>query len=208
MEVMNSQKKGRCTAFDGMRCVASGELQEVAGKVKKLIEQGKAQSILIFDDLSSEPVEVDFRGTVEDVQKRLEYSGGSPESAAEALNSEPETRQGPGRPKLGVVPREVTLLPRHWEWLSRQPGGASVALRKLVEDARKGSGEQDRLRSSQESLYRFMSAMAGDLPGFEEASRAMFALDAERFHEEVGQWPPDIRRHVGTLSAPVFRIAH
>lgn len=203
-KAMSRQDRGLCTAFDGIRCIASGELQQVAGKVKKLIDQGDALSVLIFDDVSSELVEVDFRGTREDVLKSLEHRILMVESTSEELSSEPASQRGPGRPKLGVVPREVTLLPRHWEWLNRQPGGASVALRKIVEEARRMNSERDILRLSQESLYRFMHAMTGDLPGFEEATRALFAQDPEKFNEIVALWPVDIREQVRKLSAHAF----
>jgi hypothetical protein len=96
---------------------------------------------------------------------------------------------------LGVVAREVTLLPRHWEWLAAQSGGASVALRKLVEEARRTHGEKDRLRRTQERAYCFMSAIAGDLPGFEEAARALFASDRPKFTERIAHWPADLRDH-------------
>ena len=109
-------------------------------------------------------------------------------------------RSGPGRPKLGVVAREVTLLPRHWAWLSSQPGGASVALRKLVEQARKDGQTQDQRRQSQEATYRFMSAMAGCLEGFEEAARALFAADRLRFEALLAPWPPDIQNHLQQLA--------
>lgn len=108
--------------------------------------------------------------------------------------------RGPGRPKLGVIAREVTLLPRHWDWLNSQPGGASVALRKLVEEARRTRGDKDRTRAAQEAAYRFMSAIAGDLPGFEEASRALFAYDRRRFGELVAGWPEDVRDHAIKLA--------
>ena len=111
----------------------------------------------------------------------------------------PEPR-GRGRPKLGVVAREITLLPRHWDWLNSQPGGASVALRKLVEEARRGSGDRDRIRSAQEAAYHFMSAIAGNLPGFEEASRALFAYDRRRFGDLIAAWPEDVRDHVIKLA--------
>jgi hypothetical protein len=110
-----------------------------------------------------------------------------------------EAPRRPGRPKLGVVAREVTLLPRHWEWLNGQPGGASVALRKLVEDARRGSASKDRARRMQEAAYRFMSAMAGNLPGFEEATRALFAGEPDRLAEHVRAWPEDVRTHLERL---------
>ena len=103
-----------------------------------------------------------------------------------------------------MVAREVTLLPRHWDWLGTQPGGASVALRKLVEEARRVNADKDRLRQSQEAAYRFMSPMAGHLPGFEEATRALFAPDAARFHALIAPWPNDVREHTTTLAAQVF----
>ena len=109
--------------------------------------------------------------------------------------------RGPGRPKLGVVPREVTLLPRHWDWLGSQPGGASVSLRKLVEKALRASAEPDRLREATESAYRFMHALAGNEAGFEEASRALFAGELARLQAEVANWPPEVRSHLLDLAS-------
>jgi hypothetical protein len=100
-----------------------------------------------------------------------------------------------------VVAREVTLLPRHWDWLAAQPGGASVALRKLVEEARRGSADADRRRAARDAAYRFMSAMAGDLPGFEEAARALFADDRQRFDDVVAAWPADIRDYTVAVAS-------
>ncbi|RZI91619.1 MAG: DUF2239 family protein, partial [Variovorax sp.] len=112
-----------------------------------------------------------------------------------------------GRPKLGVVAREVTLLPRHWDWLNRQPGGASVALRKLVEDARRVNTDRDTVRAAREATYRFMSAIAGHLPGFEEAARALFANEKERFDALVAPWPDDVPDHLRKLSASAWSAA-
>ena len=108
--------------------------------------------------------------------------------------------RGRGRPKLGVVAREVTLLPRHWDWLAAQPGGASVALRKLVDEARRASGDKDRSAQARDAAYHFMSAMAGNLPQFEEASRALFADDRRRFTGLIADWPADIRDHIVKLA--------
>ena len=105
----------------------------------------------------------------------------------------------------GSVSREVTLLPRHWDWLNSQPGGASVALRKLVEEARRINRGKDKVRHSQEVAYRFMSAMAGNLPGFEEATRALFACDPERFENLVASWSVDIRDHARKLAEAAFQ---
>ena len=107
-------------------------------------------------------------------------------------------------PELGVVAREVTLLPRHWDWLAGQPGGASVTLRKLVEQARKDNEGKDRLRRAREAAYRFLSAMAGNLPGFEEAARALFAGHRDRFAAVVAPWPQDVREHAVKLAARGF----
>jgi hypothetical protein len=183
-----------------MQCVASGDLYAVAETVKKLIDQGEANTVLIFDDVTSEPVEVDFRGSLKAVLSRL------PQPAVQdVVTGEAEVAaRTPGRPKLGVVAREVTLLPRHWEWLGSQPGGASVVLRKLVEAASRANEDKDRMRRAQESAYRFMSAMTGNQPGFEEAVRALFANQPERFGVLTESWPVDVRDHARMLALRVF----
>jgi hypothetical protein len=191
-----------CTAFEGTRRIASGALPEVAQKVKAVLDRGERAPVLIFDDATSEIVEVDFRGTAEEVAARLAANPSVPV----ASDNQPDaaTPRRPGRPRLGVVAREVTLLPRHWEWLNCQPGGASVALRKLVEQARRGSESKDRVRRAQESAYRFMSTMAGNEAGFEEALRCLFAGDRARFDSLVNDWPIDVRDHARKLAAEAF----
>ncbi len=186
-----------CIAFCGTQRIGAGELKDVVLKAKSVFDQQTMAPILLFNELSSEPIEVDFRGAPEDVKNRLPEP--PPESASE-MTSE----RGPGRPKLGVVGREVTLLPRHWEWLNRQPGGASVALRKLVEEARHASAGKDRLREAQEGCYRFLSVMAGNLPGFEDATRALYSGNQAQYAELITAWPEDIRQHAATLASRVF----
>ncbi len=175
----------RFTAFIGPRLLASGPLAEVALAVRKAGQSPATGPILIFDDATGRPVDFDLRC------KSFESS------TEEIASAEP---RGRGRPKLGVVAREVTLLPRHWEWLANQPGGASVALRKLVDEARRTSGDRDRHRAARDAAYHFMSAMAGDLPGFEEASRALFAGERRRFSEHIAGWPDDVRDHIIKLA--------
>ena len=189
----------RCTAFEGSRCIASGELRDVALKAKEAMDRGEQAPVLIFDDVTAEPIEVDFRGTPGDVLSRLR----EPDAAApEEADSQAPRRAG--RPRLGVVAREVTLLPRHWDWLNSQPGGASVALRKLVEHARRANEGIDRIRRAREAAYRFMSAMAGNEAGFEEAARALFAGNGGRCDEHVALWPADVRDHAKRLAAGGF----
>jgi uncharacterized protein len=203
MKEMDEKNVPQCTAFAGSRRIASGGPAQVAGEVKEMLDKGEKGTVLIFDDLTSRLVEVDFRGSLEDVLKMVKMSFPSPAAGEKPGDGE---QRGPGRPKLGVVAREVTLLPRHWEWLASQPGGASVALRKLVEKARKESGETDRVRLAQESANRFMTAMAGDLPGFEEATRALFAGDRKRFTRIISPWPADIRDHARKISESAFKV--
>jgi uncharacterized protein len=191
-----------CTAFNGTKLIASGSLRQVALKAKEVLDRASHAQVLIFDDLTSELIELDFRGTPAQVAKRLEKIAGDSEVTEPPL---PEAGgRGPGRPKLGVVAREVTLLPRHWEWLAAQPGGASVALRKLVEHARKANRDQDQLRRAQEATYRFVSAMAGNEPGFEEAIRVLFGGQETRFYSIVAPWPSDVRDHAKRLAAAAF----
>jgi uncharacterized protein len=182
------------TAFEGQRRLTSGPIAEVALAIKGATRPA-AGPIAIFSDATGRPIDLDLRGSNAEVLARL--SAKSPVVTEEAASSEP---RGRGRPKLGVVAREVTLLPRHWEWLAAQPGGASVALRKLVEEARKANGDRDRHRIARDAAYHFMSAMAGNLPNFEEASRALFAADRRRFTSLIAPWPADIRDHVVKLA--------
>ena len=182
------------TAFAGHQRLATGPLAEVAPAVMKASREIASEPIVIFDDSSGRPIDLDLRGTERDVVARLPQ----PETPVDdMLAAEP---RGRGRPKLGVVAREVTLLPRHWDWLGAQPGGASVALRKLVEEARRSSGDRDRSRAAREAAYHFMSTMAGNRSGFEEASRALFADDRRRFGELIAGWPDDIRDHIVKLA--------
>ncbi len=186
-----------CTAFAGNRRIASGTLSEVALKAKWVIDQGEQGPIIIFDDQTSEPIEVDFRGTSDEITQKLGNRANVTVAVAE--------KRGPGRPKLGVVGREVKLLPRYWTWLDGQPGGASVALRKLVEAAKRSNHEKDRARQSREAVHKFMYAMAGNLPGFEEASRAFYRRNQERFDQIAELWPPDVRDHARKLVAGALR---
>ena len=182
------------SAFAGPKLLASGPLAEVAIAIK-IATGAIADPIIIFDNATGKSLDIDLRGSHREVVARLPQPSTN-EPAIEASTGP----RGRGRPKLGVVAREVTLLPRHWEWLSAQPGGASVALRKLVENARRASGDRDRQRAARDAAYHFMSTMAGDRPGFEEASRALFAGDRRRFTELIANWPVDIRDHIVILA--------
>ena len=202
---MDEKHSKSCTAFEGSRRIASGNLEQVVAKVKEVVDKGEDEPVLIFDDFTSEVIEVDLRGALSEVLMRLEKPAAGGASTAGPANADDKAARGPGRPKLGVVSREVTLLPRHWDWLNSQPGGASVALRKLVEEARRVNSGRDKVRHSQETAYRFMSAMAGNLPGFEEAVRALFAGNGERFDSLVDSWPADVRDHARKLASIALR---
>lgn len=196
----------RCTAFAGDRLIAAGPLEHVALAARQVRDAEPGARILIFEDATQRQVEVDLRGSMAALVRQLKAppqggAGDAPAPGATAADTEAGTApRGRGRPRLGVVAREVTLLPRHWEWLAAQPGGASVALRRLVEQARRDPAGTDRRRLAQEAAYRFMQAIAGDAPGFEEATRALFAGDLARFEEQVAAWPQDVREHAVLLA--------
>lgn len=184
-------------AFAGARLIATGPLSEVALATQAAESGGLDRAPIIFDAITSEPIDLDLRGSAEELRARLlalEPPTGGPREEG------PDTHRGPGRPRLGVVGREVTLLPRHWDWLATQPGGASAAIRRLVEQARVAYADRDRTRRAQEYAYRFMTAMLGDQPDFEEATRALFAADRERFTELTAPWPVDLRDHARRLA--------
>jgi hypothetical protein len=179
------------TAFAGSSLVASGPLKFLLPKLKAWPGDEK-HLLFVFDDQTGKQVDFDLRGTLAEV---LERASPAPAPA------------GPGRPKLGVVSREVSLLPRHWTWLEQQPNGASAALRRLIDDARKTETVGDRARRVRDAAARFMSAMAGDLPGYEEATRALYAGKRERLDDLISKWPRDIRTHVRHLVQDAFPAA-
>jgi uncharacterized protein len=202
-----------CIAFEGSKRIAQGALKEVAPICKTVMDRSAGEPrplpLLIFDQASSETIEVDWRGTHVEFVARLEQRA----AQMPVVNEQPDPLlqdevdllpRGPGRPKLGVVAREVTLLPRHWAWLANQTGGASVALRKLVEVARLASHVKDRARKCRDVGYKFMSTMAGHEVGFEEASRALFAGDQNGFELRISAWPEDVRDHLKVLLAEAF----
>lgn len=182
-----------CSAFAGERLLASGAPLVVALAAKAALRVS-ANAVLIFDDQTGRQVDFDLRGGAEEIAARLQ-------PAAEPATGAPRSS---GRPKLGVVSREVTLLPRHWDWLAAQPGGASVTLRKLVEAARKGDGAGSSVRKAQEAADRFMSAMLGNQPGYEEAARALYAGDRGHFLALSEAWPADLRDHARKLADPAL----
>ena len=169
------------TAFAGFTLIVTGDLPTVLIRVREFLEREKQAQVLIFDDQTGKQVDFNLRGTLEEVLARV---------------SPPAPKKGPGRPSLGVVCREVSLLPRHWEWLESQPSKASGTLRRLVESAMKSESREDRSRRRLEAAGRFMWSMAGNFEGFEEASRALYAGNRAGFAERIASWPADIRQHL------------
>jgi uncharacterized protein len=178
------------TAFLGESLIASGPIETMLPVVKAKFDQNESALLLIFEDQSGRQVDFALRGALNEVLAR-------------ALPA--PSRSGPGRPKLGVVSREVSLLPRHWAWLEQQPNGASAALRRLVDQARKRDPGEQRARQAREAAGRFMTAMAGNLPGYEEASRALYAVDRAHFEGLILRWPRDIRAYLQRRGEEAFR---
>ena len=183
----------------GDRRIASGDLHEVARAAKETLERRRDASVIVFDGNTSATIDIDFRGSMADVLARLPEDTGAPAAAEATAVAAP---RGPGRPKLGVVAREVTLLPRHWEWLAQQPGGASVAIRKLVEAASRTGEDKDRIRQAQEATYRFMSVTS---PATSRITRTPSARCSPATppvsRQLIAEWPADLRDHTSRLAA-------
>jgi hypothetical protein len=171
-------------AFDGAQRIATGSRAEIAQKVSTYLRAKPQAQPLFFDTETGRQTDLDWR---------------SPLAEAPKAKPAPRLRAGKGRPKLGVVAKEVTLLPRHWDWLARQPGGASVTLRKLIERASKDPAPAEKQRARAEAAYHFMHAVAGNLPGFEEASRQLFAGNIWGLSATIAKWPGDIADQVLAL---------
>lgn len=187
------------TAFAGDRLIESAPIQQTLTRVKQQLDSGETAPVLVFEDQTGAQIDFDWRGSIEDVLSRLkEHPWFKQESTAS------ETRSGPGRPRMGVVSREVSLLPRHWEWLDAQTGGMSATLRRLVDQARKSTVGVDGVSRMRDATSRFMWAMAGNLPDFEEATRALFADDYAGFCARIKGWPPDVQAHLRRLAQGAF----
>ena len=192
------ETQGTYTAFEGTTRLFRGSFQEVVLKVKERIGRAEHSTVLIFSDDTGKTMDFNFQGSVKEVLRRLEIYVSKEES---------RPASGPGRPKLGVISREVSLLPRHWEWLASQQGGASATMRKLIEEARKRSSTRISVKQIQERAYRFMSVVAGDMKGYEEALRALYKADRKSFLLHTQDWPADVRSHAIELAKPVFEAA-
>ena len=172
------------TAFDKFNLVSSGTIEIVALEVRKYMKSSKDTNILIFSDSSGKQMDLDLSGSEKDVLERLKIFKNQ-ESGT--------TPTGPGRPKLGVVAREISLLPSHWEWLSNQPGGASSTIRSLIEEKTKSSvSGKLKVKTAQEIVYKFLNAIAGNLPNFEDAVRFLYRKDEKKFKDLISEWPADL----------------
>ena len=183
------------TAFEGNRQLFHGSLSDIVLKIKNRLGKAENSSILIFSDSTGKTMDFNFHGSERDVQRRLEVY------ITEEVQKD---NSGPGRPKLGVISREVSLLPRHWEWLATQSGGASSTLRNLVEEAKKKLTNGNQIKQAQERTYKFMSALAGDFVGYEEALRALYKRDENNFLIQIQGWPNDVKNHAVEMAGPAF----
>lgn len=212
------------TAFQAGRRLAAGPLRDVAQAVKAAFDRDPTATALTFDDRTGAQLDFDLSGTADEFVARLTARANYEAYLAERKREQQEAVSAPpvggrssspssapasgaedvartrGRPKLGVVSREVTLLPRHWEWLAAQPGTASQVLRRLVDEARRADGGANRARVAREHAYAFISAIGGNLPGFEEATRALFAGDRAKFERETAGWSDDVRDYAVRLA--------
>lgn len=181
------EKNQSYAAFAGVWQIAAGSLAQVAAEARTRMARGEDR-VLVFDDATGHQVDLpeDQPSETPDPRAACQPEHAAPLSARET--------------------REVTLLARHWQWLEAQPAGASGSLRRLVEQACKAGLAVQRAREAREAAGRFMWVMTGNLPGFEEASRALFAKDQPRLEQLIADWPLDVRGHVEKLSREALRL--
>jgi len=185
------------TAFDGHQLISRGAIRDVLLRTQSWVSAQPQSSVLVFQDQTGAVVDLDLRGGPDVLDQLADHP------MIEPVKPTPEpVPRGRGRPRLGVVSREVSLLPRHWQWLKRQPKSASATLRLLIEERMKIAAKRDEARHRVHATYGAMSALAGDLPDFEEASRALFAQDADRLRQITADWPTDVREFVWRLYQP------
>ncbi len=192
----------RYTAFGGPRQIAAGALRDVALACKAYVDGGGDGRVVIFDDATGRLMDISLRGSPDDVEERARTAGRTPGG-----NGKGGRGRGRGRPRLGVVAKEITLLPRHWAWLAAQRGSASATLRRLVDEARRTHEGRDRVRRAQDAAYRFMSVKLGNEPGYEEAIRALYSSNRERFEAETEGWPEELRAYCQHLAEDAFSEA-
>ena len=186
------------TAFEGHNLLCQGALPVVVLKAKKRLDKGSEKPILIFSDSTGKSMDFNFHGTESEVLKRIDVY------RTETQTDVPGAAVGPGRPKLGVISREVSLLPKHWEWLALQSGGASATLRTIIEDLmKKGSGGPT-IKQLQERVYRVMSVVAGDFPHYEQALRLLYRKDKKEFAKILQEWPKDVSKYIHFLAEDIF----
>lgn len=205
---------GRLTIFQGHQRLLQADRLTVLRYLQnhdELHPGGSPTPLWVFDDLSGLRLDLNWRSELAPSSPPALLEGAEPAPVSPAAApmepaSHGRAARAVGRPKLGVVSREVTLLPRHWEWLNRQPGGASAALRRLIDDARNAHAEKDSQRAATEATYQFMQAMAGDMPGFDEACRALFAHKQSAFLLQTQAWPDDVQAYLHQLSRPIWPV--
>jgi hypothetical protein len=183
------------TAFDKFNQIAAGSLDEVALQIKHYNKTHSEAQVLLFSDLNGRQIDLDLSGSDRALLDRLRIYTSAPVPSQNTV----------GRPRLGVVAREVSLLPAHWEWLMNQDGGASATIRRLIDEKIKSSTrDNEKIKLAQEATYKFLSSLAGDLPLFEEATRYLYRKDKKNFENSMQGWPRDVVRHAQKLSQDVF----
>lgn len=181
-----------CTVFKAGAAVAAGPVRDVVATLHARREAHGDEGLLVFDDRTGGAVDFDLRGSAADAQAVLPHHPLWPATP-------PPEKRGRGRPRLGVVSREVSLLPRHWSWIKAQRGSASAVLRRLIEREMKADAPADEVRARAERAHAFLWTMAGDLPGFEAASRALYAGALDTYAALAAAWPDDVRAYADRL---------
>ncbi len=186
------------TVFLDQKMLIRGNLSASVLAAAKAKMDDNHSRVVIYNDSSGKPIDVELQGSTEDIIKNIE---GNPALHQYMIHPEKQAKKPKkrGRPKLGVTSKEISLLPRHWQWLARQKGSPSATLRRLIDESRKANMGRELVEQSRDAVHAFMWDMCGNFVNFEEATRYLFRNDFVTFYEKISTWPNDIKEHVRRL---------
>ena len=184
--------KDTFSAYGPTSCIGQGELTDVALAAHRFLRTHPDQSALILQDSTCQIIDLDLSGDEALLERKA--------------NHYPIRSQAPVPDSKDPITGEITLLPRHWQWLAEQGGNASATLRRLIDEARRDPKQKadNECRRRQQLTYRFCQALCGDFQGYEDALRALYAADKDSFKTHISTWPADFALRAEALAEPIW----
>lgn len=175
----------RYTAFRGDTRIITDSLFNVALALQKQSEM----NVLVFNDQTGQQIDLDLSGSEDDLKQRY---------------TEVEYVKKVGRPKLGVISREITLQQKHWNWLDQQSSSASAVIRKLIDKELNDPSSESNIMLAKQAIDHFMLAMLGNMPNYEEATRALYQGNKSHFLALIHNYPKDLKVYLELKAQTAF----